>query len=66
MSKEAAKFNDIVQFDFTDSYYNLAYKMMSIYGYVLDELPFVESIIVVNDDTIVNATAIRKVNSSFY
>ncbi|CAI4225433.1 unnamed protein product [Auanema sp. JU1783] len=56
---EAKKYNDILQFEFADSYHNLSWKMMAIYGFVLRELPTVQEIIVINDDTIVNATSLR-------
>ncbi|KAK6061593.1 hypothetical protein COOONC_00731, partial [Cooperia oncophora] len=61
---EASQFEDILQFDFADSYHNLSMKMMAIYQFVLDELPSVRDIIVLNDDTIVNATALAE-GSSF-
>ncbi|CAJ0610572.1 unnamed protein product [Cylicocyclus nassatus] len=57
---EADKYKDILQFDFADSYYNLSLKMMAIYGFVLSEMPSVRDIIVTNDDTIVNATALAQ------
>uniref|UniRef100_A0A8R1I187 Hexosyltransferase n=1 Tax=Caenorhabditis japonica TaxID=281687 RepID=A0A8R1I187_CAEJA len=37
--------------------------MMAIYGYVIDQLPSVDQIVVTNDDTIVNATALEQVFS---
>ncbi|KJH43803.1 N-acetyllactosaminide 3-alpha-galactosyltransferase [Dictyocaulus viviparus] len=49
---------DILHFDFIDSYHNLSLKMMAIYGFVLQEIPSVKEIIITNDDTIVNATAL--------
>ncbi|CAD6187193.1 unnamed protein product [Caenorhabditis auriculariae] len=60
LSSEAAVHNDILQFDFEDSYHNLSWKMMAIYGFVLTEMPTVKQIIVTNDDTIVNATALEQ------
>ncbi|VDP58999.1 unnamed protein product [Heligmosomoides polygyrus] len=53
-------FLDMLQFDFADSYHNLSLKMMAIYGFVMNELPTVDDIIVTNDDTIVNATALAQ------
>ncbi|KAF1749027.1 hypothetical protein GCK72_025494 [Caenorhabditis remanei] len=35
--------------------------MMAIYGFVIDQLPSVDQIVVTNDDTIVNATALEQV-----
>lgn len=61
LTKEANQYKDILQFDFEDSYHNLSWKMMAIYGFVLGELPNVEKIIVTNDDTIVNVTALEQV-----
>ncbi|CAB3400762.1 unnamed protein product [Caenorhabditis bovis] len=58
---EAEKYNDILQFNFEDSYHNLSWKMMAIYGFVLEQLPSVEQIVVTNDDTIVNVTALEQV-----
>ncbi|CAB3400761.1 unnamed protein product [Caenorhabditis bovis] len=51
----------ILQFNFEDSYHNLSWKMMAIYGFVLEQLPSVEQIVVTNDDTIVNVTALEQV-----
>uniref|UniRef100_A0A1I7X6C6 FERM domain-containing protein n=1 Tax=Heterorhabditis bacteriophora TaxID=37862 RepID=A0A1I7X6C6_HETBA len=56
------KQHNILQFEFADSYHNLSWKMMAIYGFVLSELPSVEEIIVTNDDTIVNITALRTIS----
>lgn len=35
---------------------------MAIYGFVIDQLPTVDQIVVTNDDTIVNATALEQVS----
>ncbi|VDM75012.1 unnamed protein product [Strongylus vulgaris] len=61
---EASQFQgtNILQFDFIDSYHNLSLKMMAIYGYVLGEVPSVENIIITNDDTVVNATALTQLH----
>ncbi|KAK6030643.1 hypothetical protein OSTOST_03211 [Ostertagia ostertagi] len=60
VTMEANQFGDMLQFDFIDSYHNLSLKMMAIYQFVLNELPTVNDIIVTNDDTIVNATALAQ------
>ncbi|KAK6759952.1 hypothetical protein RB195_021484 [Necator americanus] len=60
IASEASRYKDMLQFDFIDSYHNLSLKMMAIYGYVLSEIPSVENIIVTNDDTIVNITALAE------
>uniref|UniRef100_A0A0N4Z5U6 Hexosyltransferase n=1 Tax=Parastrongyloides trichosuri TaxID=131310 RepID=A0A0N4Z5U6_PARTI len=62
---ESDKFGDILQLDFVDSYKNLSRKMMGIYDYFLKNSN-IDQIIVINDDTIVNATALRKVVSKKY
>ncbi|XGW04122.1 hypothetical protein V3C99_015349 [Haemonchus contortus] len=61
LTLEADQFGDILQFAFDDSYHNLSMKMMAIYGFVLSELPSIHDIVVTNDDTIVNATALSEV-----
>ncbi|CAI5455878.1 unnamed protein product [Caenorhabditis angaria] len=58
---EAEQYNDILQFNFEDSYHNLSWKMMAIYGFVLGQLPTIQQIVVTNDDTIVNVTALEQV-----
>uniref|UniRef100_A0A914Y031 Hexosyltransferase n=1 Tax=Panagrolaimus superbus TaxID=310955 RepID=A0A914Y031_9BILA len=63
---EAEKYADILQLDFIDSYFNLTLKMMATYGYFLKHSN-VEQIMVINDDTIVNATALMAhSNVSFF
>uniref|UniRef100_A0AC34F621 Hexosyltransferase n=1 Tax=Panagrolaimus sp. ES5 TaxID=591445 RepID=A0AC34F621_9BILA len=54
---ESEKHSDILQLDFIDSYFNLTLKMMATYGYILKHSN-VEQIMVINDDTIVNSTAL--------
>ncbi|TKR79798.1 hypothetical protein L596_013965 [Steinernema carpocapsae] len=61
LRKEHEKFGDILQLDFVDSYKNLTLKMMAIYGYILRAKPNIQDIIVINDDTIVNATALHQI-----
>ncbi|VDK57108.1 unnamed protein product [Gongylonema pulchrum] len=60
---EAQTYQDIMQFDFVDSYFNLTLKMTSVYRYLLSEFPELTEIIVINDDAIVNATALRRVST---
>ncbi|KAM3728351.1 Lactosylceramide 1,3-N-acetyl-beta-D-glucosaminyltransferase [Dirofilaria immitis] len=60
--EEAGIYQDIMQFDFVDSYFNLTLKITSIYKYFFKKFPRLEEIIMINDDTIVNATAIKKMN----
>ncbi|VDL66828.1 unnamed protein product [Nippostrongylus brasiliensis] len=60
LAVEAGQYEDLLQFDFDDSYHNLSLKMMAIYGFVLNELPSIREIVVSNDDTIVNSTALAK------
>ncbi|CAJ0947243.1 unnamed protein product, partial [Mesorhabditis belari] len=63
LNEESDEQQDVIQFDFTDSYHSLAYKMVSMYSWILEKLPKVEEILVLNDDTIVNVTAIRQLPS---
>ena len=68
LKKESEEFNDILELDFVDSYKNLTLKMMATYSYFL-KYPSVEQIVVINDDTIVNKTALLRdteVSSSIY
>ncbi|KAI1716387.1 galactosyltransferase domain-containing protein [Ditylenchus destructor] len=58
LRKESDEFDDILQLDFIDSYRNLTLKMMNIYRYFLDSTN-ISQIVVINDDTIVNATALK-------
>lgn len=59
--REAELHQDIMQFDFVDSYSNLTLKMTSIYKYFFGRLPNLAEIIVINDDAIANATALKRV-----
>lgn len=61
VEEEASTYQDIIQFDFVDSYFNLTLKMILVYKYFFEKFPNLQEIIAVNDDTIVNATAIKKV-----
>uniref|UniRef100_A0A1I7VJY2 Hexosyltransferase n=1 Tax=Loa loa TaxID=7209 RepID=A0A1I7VJY2_LOALO len=60
--EEGAIHQDIMQFDFVDSYLNLTLKVTLAYKYFFENFPHLEEIVMINDDTIVNATAIRKIN----
>ncbi|KAI6205254.1 Glycosyl transferase, family 31-containing protein [Aphelenchoides besseyi] len=60
MTEEHQEHGDVLQFDFTDSYQNLTMKMMAIYRFFIEETD-AEQIVVVNDDTIVNSTALVNV-----
>ncbi|VDK72881.1 unnamed protein product [Litomosoides sigmodontis] len=62
VEEEASTYQDIIQFNFVDSYFNLTLKMTLVYKYFFQELPNLQEIIAVNDDAIVNATAIKKMN----
>ncbi|KAE9549272.1 hypothetical protein FO519_007522 [Halicephalobus sp. NKZ332] len=59
LESEAKEFNDILELDFVDSYKNLTLKMMATYSYFL-RYPSVDQIVVINDDTIVNKTALLR------
>ncbi|OZC04832.1 hypothetical protein X798_08197 [Onchocerca flexuosa] len=60
--REAEIYQDIIQFDFVDSYFNLTLKITSIYKHFFKKFPRLEEIIMINDDAIVNATAIKRMN----
>uniref|UniRef100_A0A914P2Q9 Hexosyltransferase n=1 Tax=Panagrolaimus davidi TaxID=227884 RepID=A0A914P2Q9_9BILA len=59
VESEAKEHEDILQLDFIDSYFNLTLKMMATYGYFLKHST-VEQFMVINDDTIVNSTALMQ------
>jgi hypothetical protein len=77
LREESARHGDILQLDFEDSYQNLTLKMMGLIIFVLPfnifffiisglyryfiEQSGVREIIVINDDTIVNATSLLEV-----
>uniref|UniRef100_A0A914E0Y3 Hexosyltransferase n=1 Tax=Acrobeloides nanus TaxID=290746 RepID=A0A914E0Y3_9BILA len=56
---ESSQYDDILQLDFVDSYMNLTHKMIATYKYVLRKRS-IKHIIVINDDTIVNGTALKR------
>ncbi|VDO24718.1 unnamed protein product [Brugia timori] len=60
--QEAAVYRDIMQFDFVDSYFNLTLKIILVYRHLFKKFPRLEEIVMINDDAIANATAIRKMN----
>uniref|UniRef100_A0A7E4UTX4 Hexosyltransferase n=1 Tax=Panagrellus redivivus TaxID=6233 RepID=A0A7E4UTX4_PANRE len=57
LASEANEYGDILTLDFIDSYKNLTLKMMATYGYFL-KYESMKQVVVINDDTIVNATAL--------
>ncbi|XP_066962296.1 beta-1,3-galactosyltransferase 5-like [Macrobrachium rosenbergii] len=54
VDKESDKYNDIIQYDFIDSYNNLTYKTMSLLKWVVDRCPQVPFIAKIDDDVVVN------------
>lgn len=66
VEKEAAIYQDIIQFDFIDSYFNLTLKIILAYRHFFGKFPNLQEIIMINDDAIVNATAIKKVFISIF
>ncbi|VDN08137.1 unnamed protein product [Thelazia callipaeda] len=60
---ESEIYHDILQFDFVDSYHNLTLKMISIYNELFNRFDNLQEILVINDDILVNITAIKKLNS---
>uniref|UniRef100_A0A914R729 Hexosyltransferase n=1 Tax=Parascaris equorum TaxID=6256 RepID=A0A914R729_PAREQ len=58
-------FGDILQLEFVDSYVNLTLKMVFAYKFLLTRLPTLKRIIVINDDTVVNGTALRSPHRKF-
>ncbi|XP_066962720.1 uncharacterized protein [Macrobrachium rosenbergii] len=54
VNKESDKYNDIIQYDFIDSYNNLTYKTMSWLKWVVDRCPQVPFIAKIDDDVMVN------------
>ncbi|KAF7633397.1 hypothetical protein Mgra_00007190 [Meloidogyne graminicola] len=60
---ENTEHGDILQMDFEDSYRNLSTKMMGIYSYFTAHAN-IQQIVVINDDTIVNATALQNTTTS--
>uniref|UniRef100_A0AC35TTW0 MFS domain-containing protein n=1 Tax=Rhabditophanes sp. KR3021 TaxID=114890 RepID=A0AC35TTW0_9BILA len=65
LKNEESVYQDILQLDFIDSYKNLTLKMMGIYDYFIKNSQ-VEEIIVINDDTIVNATSLKELTRKKY
>lgn len=66
LTTEAQQYGDILQLEFVDSYVNLTLKMVFAYKFLLTRLSTLKQIIVINDDTVVNGTALRSVSSSIY
>uniref|UniRef100_A0A0R3RTW0 Hexosyltransferase n=1 Tax=Elaeophora elaphi TaxID=1147741 RepID=A0A0R3RTW0_9BILA len=62
VEKEAAIYHDIIQFDFIDSYFNLTLKITLVYKYFFGKFPDLQEIVMINDDAIANATAIKKMS----
>uniref|UniRef100_A0A914VA23 Hexosyltransferase n=1 Tax=Plectus sambesii TaxID=2011161 RepID=A0A914VA23_9BILA len=63
VSSECDEYGDILWTDFVDSYRNLTLKMTTTYRFLLNQFPRLKQVIVVNDDTIVNATSLRQLSS---
>uniref|UniRef100_F1LAC4 Hexosyltransferase n=1 Tax=Ascaris suum TaxID=6253 RepID=F1LAC4_ASCSU len=59
LTTEAQQYGDILQLEFVDSYVNLTLKMVFTYKFLLTRLSTLKQIIVINDDTVVNGTALR-------
>ncbi|KAL3990332.1 Galactosyltransferase family protein [Acanthocheilonema viteae] len=62
VKEEAVIHQDIIQFDFIDSYFNLTLKITLAYKHFFGKFPDLQEIIMINDDAVVNATAIKKMN----
>ncbi|XP_064085250.1 uncharacterized protein LOC135200540 [Macrobrachium nipponense] len=54
VDKESDKYNDIIQYDFIDSYENLTYKSMAWLRWVADRCPQAPFIAKIDDDVMVN------------
>ncbi|CAG9540835.1 unnamed protein product [Cercopithifilaria johnstoni] len=62
VEEEASIYQDIIQFDFIDSYFNLTLKTTLAYKHFFGKFPDLQEIVIINDDAIANATAIKKLN----
>uniref|UniRef100_A0A0N5ACW9 Hexosyltransferase n=1 Tax=Syphacia muris TaxID=451379 RepID=A0A0N5ACW9_9BILA len=60
-NNQSAEFNDIIQVDFREAYFNLTLKMIIAYNYFLDKYPNIQRIIAINDDTIANVTSLLQI-----
>ena len=63
--KESEQFNDIIQFDFIDNYYNLTLKMISILNWVQNNCQSSQYILKADDDVIINIRRLLEKLSSF-
>jgi hypothetical protein len=63
---ESAKFNDIIQEDFYDSYYRITLKVIGALKWVAEFCPNVEFVLRINDHVVVNTPKlVRFLNSTF-
>lgn len=64
IKQESEEYDDIVQMNFREAYFNLTLKMVIAYNYFLNKYPSIQRIIAINDDTIANVTSLLQVTFS--